>query len=74
MVTRCDAGEVANALETLLRDEPRRKVMGAAGRRLVRERYTWPVIVDALTRKYEAVIERHRRTVGATSEEQSLRS
>ena len=58
LVTRCDADEVAHALETLLSDADRRSTMGAAGRRLVRERYTWPAIVEALTGEYEAVIER----------------
>ena len=60
LVTRCDAAEVAEALRSLLRDQPRRRTMGEAGRRLVHDRYTWPVIVDALTREYEAVIARHR--------------
>jgi hypothetical protein len=34
--------------------------MGETGRRLVQERYAWPAIVDALTKEYEAVIERSR--------------
>lgn len=58
LVTRCDADEVALALESLLNDADRRNAMGAAGRRLVQERYTWPAIVEALTREYEGVIER----------------
>lgn len=66
LVTRCDAGEVANALDALLRDPERRQSLGQAGRRLVQERYTWPAIVDALTREYEAVIERYGRTKRAT--------
>ncbi len=60
VVTRCDAAEVANALHTLLGDVERRRTMGQAGRRLVQQRYTWPLVVEALTREYEAVIERHR--------------
>lgn len=58
LVTRCDADDVALALESLLNDADRRNAMGAAGRRLVQERYTWPAIVEALTREYEGVIER----------------
>ena len=58
LVTRCDADEVAQALEALLLDADRRSAMGEAGRRLVQERYTWPAIVEALTREYEAVIAR----------------
>lgn len=60
LVTRCDADEVAQGLETLLNDAERRRAMGEAGRRLVRARYTWPAIVEALTAEYERVIERHR--------------
>ena len=60
VVTRCAAEEVAGALDTLLRDRDRRRTMGKAGRQLVQERYTWPAIVDALTREYEAIINRHR--------------
>lgn len=61
LVTACDAGEVTAALELLLRDPDRRRAMGEAGRELVRERYIWPAIVDALTREYQAVIDRQRR-------------
>lgn len=61
IVTRCDAAEVTAALHALLADANRRRAMGSAGRRLVQRRFTWPPIVDALTREYEAVIARHRR-------------
>lgn len=60
LVTRCDAGEVAQALETLMADAGRRRAMGEAGRRLVQARFTWPAIVEALTAEYERVIVRHR--------------
>ena len=59
LVTRCDAGEVAQALETLLADAARRRAMGEAGRRLVQAHFTWPAIVEALTVEYERVIARH---------------
>ncbi|MDT5019021.1 MAG: hypothetical protein QOD39_5181 [Mycobacterium sp.] len=58
LVTRCDIEETAEALQTLLRDAGRRVDMGRAGRQLVQERYVWPAIVDALTKEYEAAIER----------------
>lgn len=64
LVTRCDAGEVAQALETLLADAGRRRSMGEAGRRLVQARFTWPAIVEALTAEYERVIVRHRAKAG----------
>ncbi len=60
LVTRCDAGEVAQALEILLADADRRRAMGEAGRRLVQARFTWPAIVETLTAEYERVIARHR--------------
>lgn len=72
VVTRCDANEVSAALVALLSDCNRRRLMGEAGRRLVRERYTWPSIVDALTLEYQAVIERHRR--GTSSKKLGLSS
>jgi glycosyltransferase involved in cell wall biosynthesis len=59
LVTRCDAKEVARALEALLRDGVRRRAMGEAGRRLVQERYSWPAIVEMLTAEYQKVIDRH---------------
>jgi len=65
LVTRCDAGEVAQALETLLADADRRRAMGEAGRRLVQTRFTWPAIVGALATEYERVIARHRAGKGA---------
>ena len=60
LVTACDAGEVTAALELLLRDAERRRTMGAAGRRLVQARFTWPAIVAQLTAEYQKVIDRHR--------------
>ncbi|GJL65527.1 MAG: glycosyl transferase [Nitrospirales bacterium] len=60
LVTACDADEIAAALEVLLRAPERRTAMGTAGRRLVQDRYTWPRIVDSLTKEYETIIERHR--------------
>ena len=57
LVTRCDAGEVAEALCVLLADAPRRAVMGAAGRALVQRKWTWDVVARQLTAEYEKVIE-----------------
>lgn len=60
LITRCAVEEIAGAMDALLCDVSRRRVMGAAGRQLVRQRYAWPAIVRALVQEYEAVIERHR--------------
>ena len=61
LVTRCDAGEVAEALCTLLADAPRRAAMGAAGRELVQRIWIWDVVARQLTTEYERVIERHHK-------------
>lgn len=58
LVTHCNVAEIADAVCELLEDTGRRKIMGQAGRREVQMRYTWPVIVGALSREYEQVIER----------------
>lgn len=58
LVTRCDADETTGALAALLQEPDRRRTMGKAGRRLVQARYMWPSIVEALTREYQAVIDR----------------
>jgi glycosyltransferase involved in cell wall biosynthesis len=58
LVTRCDIEEIADALQALLRDAGRRRVIGQAGRQLVQERYSWPAIVDALTKEYQSAIKR----------------
>ena len=62
LVTRCDAGEVAEALCTLLADAPRRAAMGAAGRELVQRIWIWDVVARQLTTEYERVIERHHKS------------
>jgi glycosyltransferase involved in cell wall biosynthesis len=58
IVTRLDAEEIAAGLSTVLNDADRRKQMSAAGRELVRTRYTWPKIVEAMMEIYR----RHGKT------------
>jgi len=55
-VTRCDVIEVADEVNALLGDGQRRRLMGKVGRRVSREQFAWPRIVDQLTREYEAVV------------------
>ncbi len=59
LVTRCDVAEVADALDELLCDAPRRQAMGIAGRELVRQKWAWDVVACGLVHEYEAVIKRH---------------
>jgi phosphatidylinositol alpha-mannosyltransferase len=50
-----DAGALADAVATLLADEPGRARMGAAGRELARRRWAWDAIAGRLLEIYEAV-------------------
>jgi glycosyltransferase involved in cell wall biosynthesis len=54
-VTRCESDEISQALLELLTDEKLRYRMGAAGRELVRHRYAWSKVVDALDAEYSIV-------------------
>ena len=49
-----DAQALADAVEALLADEPRREALGAAARRLAIDRYSWHDIARRLVRIYEA--------------------
>ena len=49
-----DEHALAAGVEGLLADEPRRAAMGAAGRRLAREKWAWDAIADRLVAIYEA--------------------
>jgi phosphatidylinositol alpha-mannosyltransferase len=51
-----DVQALVGAVESLLADEPRRQAMGAAGRRLVEDRYAWDVIATRLVRIYEGLV------------------
>jgi phosphatidylinositol alpha-mannosyltransferase len=48
-----DVGALADAVESLLADEPRRQAMGDAGRRLAQEHYAWESIGRRLVGIYE---------------------
>jgi len=64
VVTRCDVDEIAQALTVLLKDKNLRSSMGEKGRQFVQQRYTWSIIVDAMTREYEKVIQRSHQKNG----------
>jgi phosphatidylinositol alpha-mannosyltransferase len=48
-----DVGALADGVESLLADEPRRQAMGEAGRRLAQEHYAWESIGRRLVGIYE---------------------
>ena len=50
-----DPAALASAVGELLADEPRRRSLGAAARRLAQERYSWDDIARRLVRIYELV-------------------
>lgn len=54
-----DAEALANAIETLLPDEPRRLAMGAAGRRRIVERFSWRQTAIRTAELYEEVAAEH---------------
>ena len=47
-----DEQALADAIEALLADEPRRSAMGAAARALAQERYSWDAIARRLVEIY----------------------
>ena len=54
-VTPDDPVALADAVCSLVADEPRREAMGAAARALASERYAWPAIATRLEEVYERV-------------------
>jgi phosphatidylinositol alpha-mannosyltransferase len=50
-----DESALADAVETLLSNEPRRRAMGAAARQLAQDRYSWPSVARRLVDLYGEV-------------------
>jgi glycogen synthase len=57
-----DVRALRAALERLLGDADLRERMGAAGRRRVSERFSWPAVTEATVRLYELVAQPARRS------------
>ena len=53
-----DSEALASAILELVDDEPRRTVMGAAGRRLVEARFDEKQIIETTLKKYRSLLER----------------
>ena len=51
-----DPAEFARAVTSLLRDPARRRTLGAAGRRLVEERYSWAKVATEFETRCEEVL------------------
>lgn len=56
LVTRCDAGEIAEALHKLLDGDSLRRRMGGNGRRLVQEKFAWSQVGAELLKLYQSVL------------------
>jgi glycosyltransferase involved in cell wall biosynthesis len=54
-------GEFARAVVALLADPGRRRALGAAGRRLVEEHYSWAQAAREFERHCEALVSSHAR-------------
>jgi phosphatidyl-myo-inositol alpha-mannosyltransferase len=61
-----DDTALAEAVAALLADEPRRRELGAAGRRIAEERYSWDAIAERLVEIYNGVTGRVPTAVLAT--------
>lgn len=59
-VAPLDADAVAAAIDRTLSDPDRRRQMGAAGRQLVEEKYTWSRVADISIAVYERALGRQR--------------
>lgn len=57
-----DPADFARAVVSLLRDPAGRKVLGAAGRRLVEERYGWAQVAREFERRCQEVVANHARS------------
>ena len=58
VIAEATADAFASALAGLLGDRSRLRVMGQAGRELVKQRYTWPRIAEEVEAAYEEGIQR----------------
>ena len=60
IVCTADVAVTAAAMETLLSDEPLRVLMGANGRTLVREKFSWSKVATELANVYEDILSSRR--------------
>jgi glycosyltransferase involved in cell wall biosynthesis len=56
-----DPRDFAQAVTSLLRDPARRRALGAAGRALVADRYSWPQVASEFESACEEVVAEHER-------------
>jgi glycosyltransferase involved in cell wall biosynthesis len=56
VVTHCDAVQFADEIDRLLLDPERRTALGARGRDLVQQRYTWDVATEELLSVYSRIL------------------
>lgn len=62
LVVRCEATSLAKAMKRLTEESETRRTMGANGRRLVEERYTWGRVSKDLIQVYEDILNGTQRS------------
>jgi len=56
LIVNCDPEEVASAISNLLDDRHLCDRLGVAGRRLIAERFTWPIVADRMIALYKEIV------------------
>lgn len=64
LVVKRDPSAIANAIATILSEPALAAAMGAAGRQVVDERFSWPIVATQMEAMYEAVVNTARRRSG----------
>ena len=64
LVVERDPSAIANAIATILSEPARAAAMGAAGRRVVDEQFSWPTVAAQMEAMYEAIVSASRRKAG----------
>ena len=64
LVVARDPVAIADAVATILGDPARASAMGEAGRRVVDERFSWPMVAEQTEAMYKAVVDAGHRRAG----------
>lgn len=60
IVTKCDSGEIANAIVTIINNDSLKKEMGINARNLVFDKFSWDVIAGEMIVHYQKIIKRFK--------------
>jgi glycosyltransferase involved in cell wall biosynthesis len=56
LVTNCDVGETAAAMSSLLDDSALCRRLAQAGKKLVAEQFTWPIVAERMIAVYREIV------------------